>query len=99
MGLGAGLLVISDYPSFAQAGGLGVDLAAQAKRTTYFIDRILKGAKPADLPVEQPTKFELVLPTARTLGLALAPNLLEVRRSRKAWTAPPVFMPRLLPEL
>ena len=81
LGLAAGLPVISDYPSFAQAGGLaslGVDLAAQVKRTAYFIDRILKGAKPADLPVEQPTKFELVVnaKTAKTLGLALAPNLL-----------------------
>jgi len=81
LGLGAGLPVISDYPSFARAGGfasLGVDLGAQVKRTAYFIDRILKGAKPADLPVEQPTKFELVFNarTAKTLGLALAPNLL-----------------------
>ena len=81
LGLAADLPVISDYPSFAQAGGLaslGVDLAAQVKRTAYFIDRILKGAKPADLPVEQPTKFELVVnaKTAKTLGLALAPNLL-----------------------
>ena len=81
LGLGAGLPVISDYPSFARAGefaSLGVDLGAQVKRTAYFIDRILKGAKPADLPVEQPTKFELVFNarTAKTLGLPLAPNLL-----------------------
>lgn len=80
-GLSAGLPVISDYPSFARAGGfasLGVDLGAQVKRTAYFIDRILKGAKPADLPVEQPTKFELVFNarTAKALDLALAPNLL-----------------------
>lgn len=80
-GLSVGLPVISDYPSFAQAGGfasLGVDLGAQVKRTAYFIDRILKGAKPADLPVEQPTKFELVFNarTAKALDLALAPNLL-----------------------
>jgi putative ABC transport system substrate-binding protein len=81
LGLSAGLPVISDYQSFAQAGGfasLGVDLGAQVKRTAYFIDRILKGARPADLPVEQPTKFELVFNarTAKTLGVALAPNLL-----------------------
>ncbi|MDB5553719.1 MAG: putative transport system substrate-binding protein [Rhizobium sp.] len=81
LGLSAGLPVISDYQSFAQAGGfasLGVDLGAQVKRTAYFIDRILKGARPADLPVEQPTKFELVFNarTAKTLGLALTPNLL-----------------------
>jgi putative ABC transport system substrate-binding protein len=72
-GLSAGLPVISDYPSFAKAGGfasLGVDLGAQVKRTAYFIDRILKGTKPADLPVEQPTKFELVFNarTAKMLG-------------------------------
>lgn len=81
LGLNAGLPVISDYPSFAKAGGLaslGVDLGAQVKRTAYFIDRILKGAKPADLPVEQPTTFELVFNarTAKALGVALAPNLL-----------------------
>lgn len=81
LGLSAGLPIISDYPSFAKAGGLaslGVDLGAQVKRTAYFIDRILKGAKPADLPVEQPTKFELVFNarTAKALGVALDPNLL-----------------------
>lgn len=81
LGLSAGLPVISDYPSFVKAGAfasLGVDLGAQVRRTAYFIDRILKGAKPADLPVEQPTKFELALnaKTAKTLGLALSPLLL-----------------------
>ena len=81
LGLSAGLPVISDYPSFARAGGfasLGVDLGAQVKRTAYFIDRILKGAKPADLPVEQPTKFELVFNarTAKTLGLDIPITLL-----------------------
>lgn len=81
LGLNAGLPVISDYPSFVKAGAfasLGVDLGAQVRRTAYFIDRILKGAKPADLPVEQPTKFELVInaKTAKTLGLALSPMLL-----------------------
>jgi putative ABC transport system substrate-binding protein len=47
------------------------------ERAAYFIDRILKGAKPGDLPMEQPTKFELVvnLKSARTLGLAIPPSI------------------------
>jgi putative ABC transport system substrate-binding protein len=74
------LPVFSAWRIFAEQGALlsyGPNLDT-ARRMAYYVDRILKGAKPAELPVEQPTKFELVinLKTAKQIGLTIPPNVL-----------------------
>ena len=83
----ADLAVMSRLPAmyyaaeFVEAGGLmfyGVDFADLFRRAAVFVDKILKGAKPADLPVEQPTKFEfgINLKAAKQIGLTIPPNVL-----------------------
>jgi putative ABC transport system substrate-binding protein len=76
-----GLPAAAIYKNFAAAGGLltfGASLADLYRRAAIYVDKLLKGAKPADLPVEQPTKFELVinLKTAKALGLTLPATVL-----------------------
>ena len=82
----AALAVGNKLPSigskeYAEAGGLigyGVNILSLYRRAAYFIDKILKGSKPADLPIEQPTRFDFVinLKTAKALGITIPPTLL-----------------------
>jgi len=73
--------VMYDTRDYVEAGGFmsyGPNFADQFRRAATYVDKILKGAKPTDLPVEQPTRFELVinLKTAKALGLTVPPSIL-----------------------
>ena len=75
------LPAVAQTHEYAEAGALlsyGVDPSALYRRAAYYVDRILKGAKPGDLPIEQPTRFETVvnLKTAKALGLKIPQSLL-----------------------
>jgi putative ABC transport system substrate-binding protein len=75
------LPAIYNRREIVEAGGLmtyGVSLTDLDRRTATYVDKILKGTKPADLPVEQPTKFELImnLNSAKQIGLTIPPNVL-----------------------
>jgi putative ABC transport system substrate-binding protein len=77
----AGLPTLYGSKAFVEAGGLvsyGADYADQIRRSAWYVDRILKGAKPGDLPIEQPTKFELVVnsKTAKALGVSIPDTVL-----------------------
>jgi putative ABC transport system substrate-binding protein len=70
--------LLSDITQEAREAGHGPDLVDSYRRAATHVDKILKGAKPADLPMEQPTKFDLVvnLKTARALGLTIPQSVL-----------------------
>jgi putative tryptophan/tyrosine transport system substrate-binding protein len=73
--------VVYETQVFVEAGGLmsyGVDVTEMEQRAATYVDRILRGARPADLPIEQPTKFDLVInaTTAKAMGVIIPPGLL-----------------------
>ena len=75
------LPMVSELREFAEAGGLasyGINRADLWRRSSSYVDKIMRGAKPGDLPVEQPTKFEMVINmnTAKAIGIEIAPTLL-----------------------
>jgi putative ABC transport system substrate-binding protein len=75
------LPAIADRGEFVETGGLmsyGADQAEQVRRVVALVAKILKGAKPADIPVERPRKFEMLinLKTAKQIGLTIPPNVL-----------------------
>ena len=77
----ARLPAICDAPEFVDAGGLmslSVSIVERYRKSAEYVDRILRGARPADLPVEEPTVFELVvnLKTAREIGVTIPPSVL-----------------------
>jgi putative ABC transport system substrate-binding protein len=81
LAIAAQLPVVYGFREHVEAGGLmsyGVDMRANFRRAAAYVDKILKGAKPADLPFEQPTKFELVinLKAAKALGLTIPESFL-----------------------
>jgi putative ABC transport system substrate-binding protein len=81
LALDAGLLTMSGFREYVEANGLtsyGPNFPDLFRRAADYVDKILRGTKPGDLPVEQPTKFDFIinLKTAKTLGLTVPPSLL-----------------------